>query len=174
MAQYSPIHCLQDVEGVPNAELLPYSPELFPGFERFDLPGEGATIHGVIGGSGPPLLLVHGNPLTHVSWHKIAPSLARHYTVLIPDLRGYGDSSKPEGGGDHSAYSFRSMAKDLVAVARHFEFKRFPVVGHDRGARVGFRMALDYPEMVSGLVAIDIVPTHHVLSNVTMGWGLEA
>ncbi len=168
------IHSLKDIESLSQATLLPYDTILFPGFAKFDLPGAGATIHGVIGGNGPPIFLIHGNPLSHVSWHKIAPSLARDYTVVAVDLRGYGDSSKPAGGDDHSGYSFRSMAEDIVAIAKHFGFSRFPVVGHDRGGRVGFRLALDHPHMVSALVPLDIVPTHHVLSNVSLGWGLEA
>ncbi|WP_119944309.1 alpha/beta hydrolase [Neorhizobium sp. NCHU2750] len=134
----------------------------------------GAEINVAIGGSGPPLLLLHGNPLTHVSWHRIAPALARHFTVVTPDLRGYGDSSKPDGGLDHAGYSFRAMADDNVEVMRHFGFSRFQVAGHDRGARVGFRMALDHPEKVERLAALDIVPTHHALTHVTLGWGLEA
>jgi len=121
------IRSLLEIEAVPAA-LLPYDQALFPGFTRFDLPGDGATIHGVVGGSGPPLFLIHGNPLSHVSWHKIAPSLARDYTVVAIDLRGYGDSSKPDGGEDHSGYSFRSMANDIVAIAKHHGFSTFPVV----------------------------------------------
>lgn len=170
----SRIHSFPDIETLSRATLLPHDTKLFPGFTRFDLSGAGATIHGVIGGNGPPIFLIHGNPLSHVSWHKIAPSLARDYTVVAVDLRGYGDSSKPAGGDDHSAYSFRSMAEDIVAIAKHFGFTRFPVVGHDRGGRVGFRLALDHPHMVSALIPLDIVPTHHVLSNVSLGWGLEA
>lgn len=154
--------------------LLPWGKELLPGFRRERVVVGGVGIHVAIGGSGPPLLLLHGNPLTHVSWHKVAPSLAQGFTVVAPDLRGYGDSDKPEGGEDHSGYSFRTMANDNVAVMDHFGFRRFGVAGHDRGARVGFRMALDHPEKVARLAALDIVPTHHVLSNVTLGWGLEA
>ncbi|MCU0984765.1 MAG: alpha/beta hydrolase, partial [Acetobacteraceae bacterium] len=100
--------------------------------------------------------------------------LAQGFTVVAPDLRGYGDSDKPDGGEDHSGYAFRTMGNDNVAVMQHFGFERFGVAGHDRGARVGFRMALDHPGKVSRLAALDIVPTHHVLSNVTLGWGLEA
>jgi haloacetate dehalogenase len=154
--------------------LLPWGKELLPGFRRERVVVGGVGIHVAVGGSGPPLLLLHGNPLTHVSWHKVAPSLAQGFTVVAPDLRGYGDSDKPEGGEDHSGYSFRTMANDNVAVMEHFGFGRFGVAGHDRGARVGFRMALDHPERVARLAALDIVPTHHVLSNVTLGWGLEA
>lgn len=168
------IHSVDHIRAVQAPEFSPWTEALFEGFERFNLPGCGATIHGVKGGQGPALLLIHGNPLTHSSWHKIAPSLARHFTLLIPDLRGYGDSSKPDGGEDHSGYSFRSMSEDLLAVADYFGIQEMAVVGHDRGGRVGFRMALDHPERVKAFVPLDIAPTHHVLTNVTMGWGLEA
>jgi len=148
--------------------------DLFPGFETHEVTVDGVGLNLVKGGSGPPLLLVHGNPLTHASWHKIAPQLAGSYTVIAPDLRGYGDSGKPHGGGDHSAYSFRRMGEDCFAVMERFGFDTFAVAGHDRGARVGFRMALDRPERITRFASLDIVPTHAVLSNVTMGWGLES
>ncbi|SFA74393.1 haloacetate dehalogenase [Rhizobium sp. NFR07] len=147
---------------------------LMTGFRYQRVPTGGAEINVAIGGNGPPLLLLHGNPLTHVSWHKIAPQLAEHFTVVTPDLRGYGDSSKPDGGPEHEAYSFRAMANDNVAVMQHLGFSRFQVAGHDRGARVGFRMALDHPDKVERLAALDIVPTYHALTNVSLGWGLEA
>jgi haloacetate dehalogenase len=120
------------------------------------------------------LLLLHGNPLTLVSWHRIAPSLAREFTVVAPDLRGYGDSSKPPGGDDHAAYSFRAMAQDNVEIMEQLGFTTFGVAGHDRGARVAFRMALDHPDRVTRMAALDIVPTYEVLTNVTLGWGLES
>ncbi len=156
------------------APLIPWGKELLPGFARRRIVVGGVGINVAIAGSGPPLLLLHGNPLTLVSWHKIAPSLAQGFTVVATDLRGYGDSDKPEGGGDHSAYSFRAMAEDNLAVMRDLGFDRFAVAGHDRGARVGFRMALDHPEAVTRFAALDIVPTHHVLTNVSLGWGLES
>jgi haloacetate dehalogenase len=140
--------------------------------ERFKT--EGAEINTAVGGSGSPLLLLHGNPLTHVSWHKIAPMLAQNFTVIAPDLRGYGDSSKPDGGPDHSAYSFRAMGEDNFSVMRQLGFERFAVAGHDRGARVAFRMALDRPDTVSRMAALDIVPTFDLLSNVTLGWAIES
>ena len=100
------------------------------------------------GGSGPPILLLHGNPLTHVHWHLVAPRLAEKFTVVVPDLRGYGDSSKPRGKGDHSNYSFRRMAQDHIDVMAHLGFSGFCVAGHDRGGRVAHRMALDHPKTV--------------------------
>lgn len=147
---------------------------LMQGFRRETVKTRGAQINVAVAGEGPPLLLLHGNPLTHVSWHKIAPALAQGFTVIAPDLRGYGDSSKPDGGADHAAYTFRAMGEDAFDVMDHFGFDSFAVAGHDRGARVGFRMALDAPRRVTRLCALDIVPTHHVLTNVSLGWGLES
>ena len=160
----------------PSGAMPPLLPaqSLMQGFQRHTVKTRGAEINVVIAGEGPPLLLLHGNPLTHVSWHKIAPTLAKSFTVIAPDLRGYGDSSKPDGGPDHAAYTFRAMGEDAFDVMDHFGFSQFAVAGHDRGARVGFRMALDQPDRVTRLCALDIVPTHHVLSNVSLGWGLEA
>jgi haloacetate dehalogenase len=154
--------------------LLPDSGVLMDGFTRRKIRTRGAEIEVSVGGSGPPLLLLHGNPLTLVSWHRVAPSLARHFTVVAPDLRGYGDSSKPDGGDDHAAYTFRAMADDNVEVMATLGFDRFAVAGHDRGARVAFRMALDHPNVVIRMAALDIVPTYEVLTNVTLGWGLES
>jgi haloacetate dehalogenase len=132
---------------------------MFDGFEtRFIQTGE-AEIHARIGGQGEPLLLLHGYPQTGAMWHKIAPALARHYKVVCPDLRGYGKSSKPAGGEDHSAYSKRSMARDQVELMAALGFERFRVVGHDRGARVVHRMALDHPGRVQQAAVLDIAPT---------------
>lgn len=147
---------------------------LLPGFTYDRIRTRGAEINLAVGGSGPPLALLHGNPLTHVSWHKIAPGLAEHFTVVAVDLRGYGDSSKPDGGDDHAAYSFRAQGQDVLEVMDALGHRRFGVAGHDRGARVGFRMALDAPQRIDRLALLDIVPTHHVLTNVTLGWGLES
>lgn len=174
MKNTTPILSVGDIEAVLSPDFQPWTDTLFEGFERFECEGQGAVIRGVKGGQGPVLMLIHGNPLTHASWHKIAPSLARHFTVIAGDIRGYGDSSKPEGGEDHSGYSFRAMSEDFVAVAKHFGVERMAVVGHDRGARIGFRMCLDHPELVSAFVPLDIVPTYNVLNSVTMGWGLES
>lgn len=144
------------------------------GFRYTRISTGAAEINVAVAGEGPPLLLLHGNPLTHVSWHKVAPSLARSFTVIAPDLRGYGDSSKPDGGPDHAAYTFRAMAEDNIAIMKALGFAKFSVAGHDRGARVAFRMALDHPEAVERMAALDIVPTHHVLSNISLGWNLES
>lgn len=140
---------------------------LFPGFKAAKVQTSGATINLVIAGSGPPLLLLHGAPQTHAIWHKVAPELARDYTVIAADLRGYGDSSKPEGGPNHVNYSKRAMALDQVEVMKHFGFTRFAVVGHDRGARVTHRLTLDHPGVVTRAAVLDIVPTHYVYNHVT-------
>jgi haloacetate dehalogenase len=139
----------------------------FPGFEAFRLDTGEAIINGVKGGGGPPLLLMQGWPQTHVEWHRLAPMLAQHFTVVATDLRGYGDSSKPADGENHEGYSKRSMAKDQVAVMRQLGFDRFLVVGHDRGGRVGHRMALDYPDQVTKLAVLDIAPTYKMYQDVT-------
>src|SRR5947209_4702063 len=97
------------------------------------------------GGSGPPLLLLHGHPQTHYMWHAVAPQLAQHFTIVAPDLRGYGESSKPATTPDHEPYSKRAMARDQVAIMRHLGFDRFSVAGHDRGGRVAYRLAIDHP-----------------------------
>ncbi len=130
------------------------------GFRLADVPvSEEITLRAAIGGSGPPLLLLHGHPQTHATWHKIAPTLAERFTVIAADLRGYGDSSKPEGGERQINYAKRTMAADQVALMRLLGFGRFAVVGHDRGARVAHRMALDWPEAVERLALFDIAPT---------------
>lgn len=132
---------------------------LFPGFKRKRVRTSGATINLVAGGGGPPVLLLHGYPETHAMWHKVAPALARDYTVVCADLRGYGDSSKPKGLPDHSNYSKRAMAKDMAEVMRALGHRSFHVVGHDRGARVGHRLARDHGARVRSLTVLDISPT---------------
>lgn len=133
---------------------------LMEGFDLLDVDvGGGIHIRAAKAGEGPPLLLLHGHPQTHVTWRKIAPELARTHTVIAADLRGYGDSSKPEGGENHIAYSKREMAKDQIALMRRFGFDRFALVAHDRGARVAHRMALDFPAAVERLALFDIAPT---------------
>lgn len=133
--------------------------ELFPGFESRRLPGAGNDIAFVIGGSGPPLLLLHGYPQTHAMWHAIAPRLAEHHTVVCADLRGYGDSGKPDGGARSSGYSKRATAADQVAVMRQLGFGRFGLAGHDRGGRVAHRLCLDHPDAVERVAVLDISPT---------------
>lgn len=147
---------------------------LMEGFSRRRIRTRGAEINVAIGGSGPPMLLIHGNPLTHVSWHRVAPTLAKSFTVVAPDIRGYGDSSKPDGGPNHEAYSFRALGEDMFEVMSELGFDRFLLAGHDRGARIGFRMALDRPERIIRFCALDIIPTYQLLTNVTLGWGLES
>src|SRR6266567_2129322 len=120
----------------------------------------GASIHLLKAGSGYPLLLLHGYPQTHIMWHRIAPRLAESFTVVLPDLRGYGDSSKPEGEPDHSNYSKRAMAQDMVEVMSQLGYDEFYVVGHDRGARVTHRMALDHVQCVKKAAVLDIAPTY--------------
>jgi haloacetate dehalogenase len=140
---------------------------VFEGFQPAHIQTAGATINLMVGGSGPPVLLLHGYPQSHVIWHRVAPALAQHYTVVAADLRGYGDSSRPEGGNDHAGYAKRAMAQDQVDVMRALGFERFAVVGHDRGGRVGHRMALDHAERVTRLAVLDIVPTHYVFHHVS-------
>lgn len=131
----------------------------FPNFENKKIQTTGAAINLVIGGAGPPLLLLHGYPQSHVMWHKVAPILAKHFTVVATDLRGYGDSSQPKTDETHFPYSKRAMAKDQVEVMGQLGFESFKVLAHDRGARVAHRMALDYPQKVEKLVLLDILPT---------------
>jgi len=132
---------------------------LFPGFRTRDIRASGARIHLAAGGSGPPVLLLHGYPETHAMWHKVAPALARDYSVVCADLRGYGDSSKPRGLPDHSNYSKRAMARDMAQAMAALGHRRFHVVGHDRGARVGHRLARDHGSRVLSLTVLDISPT---------------
>ena len=148
--------------------------DFFPGFERRRIATSGAEINLVTGGSGPPLLLLHGYPETHVMWRKVAPRLAQDFTLVIPDLRGYGDSSKPRGLPDHSNYTFRRMGQDQVDVMAHLGFDKFCVAGHDRGGRTAYRMALDHPERVLRFACVDIIPTHFVLTHINREWALNS
>lgn len=135
---------------------------MFKGFSPFRIPTSGAEIAGVTGGAGPPLLLLHGYPQTHVMWHRIAPHLAERFTVVAADLRGYGASGKPATTADHAPYSKRAMAQDMVEVMAALGFDRFDVLSHDRGARVTHRMALDHGHKVGRLVLLDIAPTREM------------
>jgi haloacetate dehalogenase len=139
----------------------------FPGFKSEKIQTGGAAIQAVWGGQGPPLLLLHGHPQSHVEWHKVAPELAKEFTVVAADLRGYGDSSKPADGVNHAGYSKRAMAQDQVEVMRHLGFERFAIVGHDRGGRVAHRMMLDHADRITKGAVIDIVPTYKVYHSVT-------
>lgn len=141
---------------------------MFQGFEQEKINADGVEINLVRGGSGPPLLMLHGYPQSHVMWHRVAPILAQHFTVVAPDLRGYGDSAKPDSGADHFAYSKRASAADQVAVMAALGFDKFALVGHDRGARVAHRLALDHPEQVQRLALIDIVPTNTAFAETNM------
>jgi haloacetate dehalogenase len=127
-----------------------------------------AEINTVIGGSGPPLLLFHGAPQSVITWRLIAPDLAKDFTLVMCDLRGYGDSSKPEDQPKHASQSKRPMALDGVEVMERLGYRQFLMVGHDRGGRVGRRMALDHPDRVQKLVVMDIVPAHYLYSHVTI------
>src|SRR5919108_379433 len=141
--------------------------DFFPGFKKQKTKAAGSVINLEVGGNGPGLLLLHGYPQTHVMWRKIAPRLSEKFTVVVPDLRGYGDSSKPADGENHFGYSKRAMAQDQVEVIDSLGFKKFAVVGHDRGGRVAQRMALDHVNAVEKLAVLDIVPTYKLFHTVT-------
>jgi len=132
---------------------------LLPGFHSQFVEGAGARIWTTIAGSGPPLVLLHGYPQTHVMWHRVAPILARDFTVVLVDLRGYGGSQKPCAGPDHSAYAKRAMAADIKAVMAALGFQRFAAAGHDRGGRVVHRLCLDHPKHIERAAVLDIIPT---------------
>ncbi|RQX00014.1 alpha/beta fold hydrolase [Micromonospora inaquosa] len=146
---------------------------MFDGFEEFDIDTPGATIHGRRGGSGPPVLLLHGIPETHLMWHRVAPRLAEHFTVVATDLRGWGDSGKPPSTADHEPYSMRAIARDQVAVMRSLGHERFRLVGHDRGARCAYRLALDEPDAVTRLAVLDVVPIGDVYNRADKAFSLS-
>ena len=133
--------------------------DLFPGFESVDVDIDGARIHAVTAGSGPPALLLHGFPQSHVCWHKVAPALAEHATLVIPDMPGYGDSIGPKPDDKHLEYSKRATGRRMLEFMSKLGHRQFDLVGHDRGGRVGYRMALDHPQALTKLVILDIVPT---------------
>jgi len=132
---------------------------MFEGFENLQIEANSTTINLVKGGSGPPMLMLHGYPQTHAMWNKVAPRLAEDFTVVCPDLRGYGDSAKVEGDPEHINYSKRAMAQDQVDVMKGLGFNQFFLVGHDRGGRVSHRLTKDHPDSVLKLVTLDIIPT---------------
>ena len=149
---------------------LPVTDTLFEGFRMLDVATSGTTIRLRTGGSGPPLLLLHGYPQTHALWHKVAPRLARRFTVVAADLRGYGDSGKPETTEDHTPYSKRAVAQDMAEVMTALGHDRFFVCGHDRGGRVAHRLALDHAERVTKLAVLDIAPTREMYRDTTQAF----
>jgi haloacetate dehalogenase len=132
---------------------------MFDGFDEFDITTTETQIHGRVGGSGPPVLLLHGMPETHLMWHRVAPRLVEHFTVVATDLRGYGASGTPASTPDHQPYTMRALARDQVEVMARLGYDRFDLVGHDRGARCAYRLAIDHPDAVGHLTVLDIVPT---------------
>ena len=141
---------------------------LIPGFTAHEFRHGDITLRYAIGGSGPPLLLIHGYPQTHAMWRKLAPDQARRFTVITPDLRGYGDSSKPPGDERHETYSKRAMASDMAALMTHLGFEQFAVCGHDRGARVTHRLCRDHAPRITKAAVLDIVPTRYVYEHTDM------
>jgi haloacetate dehalogenase len=145
----------------------------FPGFQHLDMRTKGAVIRLRHGGSGPPLLLLHGNPHNHTTWHGVAARLAQHYHVVLPDLRGYGDSSLPEPGPNHINYSFRAMAQDMVEVMENLGHQRFFLAGNDRGARTCHRLCLDHPDRVGKLLLLDMVPDYYEWTHADKTWAVR-
>ncbi|MBS0326981.1 MAG: alpha/beta hydrolase [Proteobacteria bacterium] len=143
---------------------------LFPGFTTHRVRTSETEIRCVVGGNGPPLLMLHGYPQTHAMWHRVAPVLAHDYTVVCADLRGYGDSGKPESDATHAAYSKRAMARDMVELMRDLGHPRFILVGHDRGARVSHRLCVDHPDAVSRVALLDISPTRTMYLNTDLAF----
>lgn len=148
--------------GFAENETAPYDPAMTDFFDGFELETVQVTDGGIRlrhAGSGPPLLLLHGNPQTHVMWHRVAPALSKRFHVICPDLRGYGQSFKPAPSSDHAPYAKKAMAKDMAEVMSHFGYERFAVASHDRGARVAHRLAIDFSDRVEKLAVLDIIPT---------------
>ena len=145
------------------------SPWLLPGFEYRRIDVEGVAIRCAVKGSGPPLLLLHGYPENHLTWRHVAPALAEDHTVVLADLRGYGDSGKPSPDTAGVVYSKRSMADDQMGLMRQLGFGQFQLASHDRGGRVAHRLVLDHPGTVTRLAILDILPTRHVLEHMTLG-----
>lgn len=145
---------------------------MFDGFTLTTIDTGNVRIRARVGGNGPPLLLLHGNPQTHVMWHAVAPKLAERFTVVATDLTGYGMSSKPASSDDHAAYAKRTMANDQIAVMRELGHEQFMVAGHDRGGRVAYRMALDHPDVVRKLAVLDIIPTYEAFARGGKDFGI--
>jgi haloacetate dehalogenase len=145
---------------------------LFENLEVADVPTPRGHVHARMGGSGPPLLLLHGFPQTHLMWHAVAPALVEQFTVVVADLPGYGESFRPPVSADHSAHSKRALATDLLAAMSELGHTTFAIAGHDRGGRVAYRMALDHPAAVSGLAVLDIVPTGEIWRRADAGFAL--
>jgi haloacetate dehalogenase len=142
---------------------------MFDNFQSFEVSNQGVTLRGKVGGklSGKPLLLIHGHPQSHTMWHLTAPELAKHYRIVMFDLRGYGDSDRPPTDAAHLPYSKRVMATDVIAVMAHFGYSQFQVLAHDRGARVAHRLAADHPNAVERMMLLDIAPTLSMYENTT-------
>jgi haloacetate dehalogenase len=138
---------------------------LFPGFRTFDVDAGGVNIHGVTGGAGPAVLLLHGFPQTHTIWHKVASELSERFTVVATDLTGYGDSAKPDSDAAHTPYTKAAMARDQLLAMHKLGHERFHLIGHDRGGRVAHRLALEHPGAVATLTVLDIAPTLHMYAN---------
>jgi haloacetate dehalogenase len=144
----------------------------FPGFKHLDIVTSGAVIRLRHGGSGPPLLLLHGNPQNHVAWHRVAARLAERYHVVLPDLRGYGDSSLPDAGPDNVNFSFRAMARDMIEVMERLGHRTFFLAGVDRGGRTAHRLCLDHPQTVTKICLMDVLPNHYVWTHTTKNWAI--
>jgi haloacetate dehalogenase len=143
---------------------------MFKDFVSCDVMGRAGTLHSLRGGRGPALLLLHGHPQTHVMWHAVADELSKAFTVVMMDLRGYGDSERVASDAEHNAYSKRAMALDAVDIMRHYGFERFQVLAHDRGARVAHRLAADHPQAVEKLLLLDIAPTLGMYDNTSQAF----
>jgi len=149
-------------------------PDLFPGFDARTVRTGGAEIFMRLGGEGPPLLLLHGYPQTHHAWHRLAPELARHFSLVIADLRGYGQSLAPASEDDHYPYSKRAMGIDMFEVMDALGHQKFMLLGHDRGARVAYRMALDSGDRIARLALLDILPTYTMWQSMNHGLAMSA
>jgi haloacetate dehalogenase len=169
LAEATPAEYVRDPTNWGSAEVA----ALFPGFRHLDMRTKGAVIRVRHGGSGPPLLMLHGYPNNHVLWYAVASRLAQQYHVVLADLRGYGDSSLPEPGPNHINYSFRVMAEDMIEVMENLGHQRFFLAGHDRGARLSHRLCLDHPERVMKLCLLDMLPNYYVWSNANKDWAVR-